>query len=426
MSHDASGDAAALCLPMLLKTPPGQLKNVLHDVKRIVGASPGAVSEEALLAQAQPFLEQHSHDQLAVAPVEHNGEKDDAIVCEAAKLSTPKGVRYVHPRLQCTFQYDHAQELASDVQPFSDTHELEAVRAALDEKLGKYVYNHFHTGVSSVFRPTALAIADNLPEPGVETVGVENEDVETETKDEVMKEASEAKDEENAKETLAEAQETADADNTMDTDAPSEPKTEPAEAEAAPAEAAPAEAAPTEAVPAEAAPTEATPTEATPAEATPAKAAATSTAEATPAAHTESAPAALTVHIVGNKYNLRNFWSGRWRSTYTIDPKSFAIVQAAIYVDSHYFENGNVQLHAENHDVPSVDTPGTEPASVAEALVAVIEKHEQAYQSTLFTATDSLREQAFKALRRTLPITRQKIDWDKAVSYKLGAELAQQ
>ena len=405
MSHDASGDAAALCLPMLLKTPPGQLKNVLHDVKGIVSASPGAVSEDALLAQAQPFLEQHSHDQLAVAPIEHNGKKDDAIVCEAGKLSTPKGARYVHPRLQCTFQYDHAQELASDVQPFSDAHELEALRAALDEKLGKYVYNHFHTGVSSVFRPTALAIADHLPEPGVETVGVENEDVETETKDEMIEEASKAKDEENAKETLAEAQETteaqepADADNAMDTDAPSEPKAEPAEA-------APAEAAPTEA--------------------TPAKATATSAAEAAPAAPTESAPAALTVHIVGNKYNLRNFWSGRWRSTYTIDPKSFAIVQAAIYVDSHYFENGNVQLHAENHDVPTVDAPGTEPSTVAQALVAAIEKHEQAYQSTLFTATDSLREQAFKALRRTLPITRQKIDWDKAVSYKLGAELAQQ
>ena len=132
----------------------------------------------------------------------------------------------------------------------------------------------------------------------------------------------------------------------------------------------------------------------------------------------------LTIHIVGNKYNLRNFWSGRWRSTYVVDPQTCNFIKASIRVQAHYFENGNVQLKAENEDLPAVDVQGNSVDSITKAIVDAIEKHEQKYQSTLFSTTDMLREQAFKALRRTLPITRQKIDWDKAVSYKLGAELA--
>ena len=133
------------------------------------------------------------------------------------------------------------------------------------------------------------------------------------------------------------------------------------------------------------------------------------------------------IHIVGRKYNLRNFWAGQWRSSYVFDTTSRTFTKAQIQVRVHYFENGNVQLDTRNEAVEGLDLSLTEDASTdatAKALVEAIAKHEQAYHESLYNTIDALRERAFKGLRRTLPITRQKIDWEQAASYKLGNELA--
>lgn len=84
----------------------------------------------------------------------------------------------------------------------------------------------------------------------------------------------------------------------------------------------------------------------------------------------------------------------------------------------HYFENGNVQLNAAK--------PATLTLSSLEPrdIVRAVEKHEDAYQAAIERVYDDLSEKAFKALRRQLPVTRQKVDWDKVTGYKLGAELA--
>ncbi len=53
-------------------------------------------------------------------------------------------------------------------------------------------------------------------------------------------------------------------------------------------------------------------------------------------------------------------------------------------------------------------------------IVKTIALTERKYQEEMNKAFTTLNEGAFKNLRRQLPITRQKIDWDKIGSYRLG------
>ena len=52
--------------------------------------------------------------------------------------------------------------------------------------------------------------------------------------------------------------------------------------------------------------------------------------------------------------------------------------------------------------------------------IAAVEKK---YQEDLNKAFGSLSEGAFKSLRRQLPITRQKIEWERISGYRLGQDI---
>jgi len=130
------------------------------------------------------------------------------------------------------------------------------------------------------------------------------------------------------------------------------------------------------------------------------------------------------VQIVANKYNPQNYWSGRWRSEYRIDLEGNK-VDGKILVNVHYYEQGNVQLsttHDSSFALPPavVSSPSKQKA---EKLLALIENEEGKYQVSLNDAYQEMAEKTFKGLRRALPLTRQKLDWDKVLGYKLGAEL---
>lgn len=130
------------------------------------------------------------------------------------------------------------------------------------------------------------------------------------------------------------------------------------------------------------------------------------------------------LQVVSGKSNASNFWSGRLLSRYVYTPSEGSL-EAHTKLQIHYYENGNVQLNTENTVTFTVAAVGAGDAkSRAKAVVAAIRKHESDYQSELEMTYATLNEKAFKGLRRQLPVTRQKVDWDKVLNYRLGSDLA--
>lgn len=122
----------------------------------------------------------------------------------------------------------------------------------------------------------------------------------------------------------------------------------------------------------------------------------------------------VAIVVVANKYSPNNFWNGRWRSSYLYDPSS-GTLDASIKVDVHYYEDGNVRLLTDR----PVSTSLSSSASATE-IAKQVAMTERKYQEDLNQAFGTLNEGTFKGLRRQLPITRQKIEWDKISGYRVS------
>lgn len=129
--------------------------------------------------------------------------------------------------------------------------------------------------------------------------------------------------------------------------------------------------------------------------------------------------------------------SGRWRSEYVVDLDENK-VDGRILVNVHYYEQGNVccrifaysfvtectlntsQVQLATEHALSIALPSavvtSSPASSASKILALIEDEEGKYQTSLNDTYLEMGEKTFKGLRRALPMTRQKLDWDKVSS----------
>ncbi|KAE8453381.1 F-actin-capping protein subunit alpha [Mollisiaceae sp. DMI_Dod_QoI] len=124
----------------------------------------------------------------------------------------------------------------------------------------------------------------------------------------------------------------------------------------------------------------------------------------------------IAILVVANKYSPNNFWNGRWRSLYIFSPSASSLT-GSIKVDVHYYEDGNVRLLTSKPVSASISSVS------ATSIVRKITVAEKKYQEELNKGFNNLSEGAFKGLRRQLPITRQKIEWDKIAGYKLGQDI---
>lgn len=125
----------------------------------------------------------------------------------------------------------------------------------------------------------------------------------------------------------------------------------------------------------------------------------------------------VAILLVANKYSPNNFWNGRWRSQYLYNPASSSL-EGTLKVDVHYYEDGNVRLLASKPINLSVSGGAS-----ASELIRKIAAEEKKYQEDLHRAFSQLSETAFKSLRRQLPVTRQKIEWEKISGYRLGQDI---
>ncbi|CCX31660.1 F-actin-capping protein subunit alpha [Pyronema domesticum] len=124
----------------------------------------------------------------------------------------------------------------------------------------------------------------------------------------------------------------------------------------------------------------------------------------------------VAINLTGAKFSPANYWNGRWRSMYIFDPSS-NMLTGDIKVDVHYYEDGNVRLLSKN--TLEIEIPG----GSASEIIKAISKKEKDYQASLNEEFETMNQGAFKALRRQLPVTRQKIDWQKIGSYRLGQKV---
>lgn len=106
-------------------------------------------NDKLLREDASSAFLQYAKDQLT--PVRLEGAEQPVLISDYNDLG---GGRFADPRSKQAFKYDILREEASALEPWSQPAELaqhEPLRAAVEEKLTRYVADHNPHGVCSVF-----------------------------------------------------------------------------------------------------------------------------------------------------------------------------------------------------------------------------------------------------------------------------------
>ena len=117
----------------------------------------------------------------------------------------------------------------------------------------------------------------------------------------------------------------------------------------------------------------------------------------------------IVVLISVHNLNLKSFWSGEWLSTWELNIKNNSI-NGTLKAATYYYEEGNVQFNLDTKFNGS--TKGGDAAAIADGLIKKKKKSENSVQLELEKVYDELSENYIKPLRRKLPVTGTKVNWN--------------
>ena len=100
----------------------------------------------------------------------------------------------------------------------------------------------------------------------------------------------------------------------------------------------------------------------------------------------------------------------------------YALIDLVFGCQVHYYEDGNVQLVSSKEIKETVNVSSED--SGASQIIKVVREAENEYQQAINDNYKTMSSTTFKALRRALPVTRSKVDWDKILFHNVSKELA--
>eukprot|EP00695_Tsukubamonas_globosa_P001396 TRINITY_DN2412_c0_g1_i1.p1 TRINITY_DN2412_c0_g1~~TRINITY_DN2412_c0_g1_i1.p1 ORF type:complete len:173 (-),score=66.95 TRINITY_DN2412_c0_g1_i1:1-465(-) len=133
-------DIARIVKHFILSSPPGEIQDVLADVRAIVG-------DDSLLDEHAPeVFRTYNIEQLVAVAVPGSDKK-----CVVSKFGELEDGRYLDPRSKQIFSMNHMKQVASGASPSDADTPAEELRSAVQAAMDKYLQDYYDDGTVTVY-----------------------------------------------------------------------------------------------------------------------------------------------------------------------------------------------------------------------------------------------------------------------------------